>query len=157
MRELATTEVAHVSFHVLINSHVITTKLIPRPLSSFNEANYDRHKCEHLIVMYTGARVSTWPIAHEHMLNTNYTWIHETIILRLIYLGIVKMADNVSGKFLKEIMLLHIPHGTIYMVKNASLNMCNWPNWYAKDASIKCFIYVLYFCGICEIMSATKW
>lgn len=49
-------EARGVSFHVLINSRVITDKLIPQSLSSFNEANYDRHKCKHLIVVYTNAR-----------------------------------------------------------------------------------------------------
>lgn len=49
-------EARGVSFHVLINSRVITDKLIPQPLSSFNGANYDRHKCKHLIVVYTDAR-----------------------------------------------------------------------------------------------------
>lgn len=48
-------ETYNVSFHVLINSRVITGKLIPQSLSSFNEANYERHKCKHLIVVYTSA------------------------------------------------------------------------------------------------------
>lgn len=51
-----------VSFHVLINSRVITHKLISQPLCSFNGANYDRHKCKHLIVVYTGARALHPPL-----------------------------------------------------------------------------------------------
>lgn len=45
-----------VSFHMLINSRVTTGKLIPQSLSSFNEDNYEKHKCKHLIVVYTNAR-----------------------------------------------------------------------------------------------------
>lgn len=45
--DMFTRETRGVSFHVLINSRVITGKLIPQSLSSFNEANYERHKCKH--------------------------------------------------------------------------------------------------------------
>lgn len=59
-------ETYNVSFHVLINSRVITGKLIPQSLSSFNEANYERHKCKHLIVVYTSAtRVQNPAVGQE--------------------------------------------------------------------------------------------
>lgn len=61
-------------FHVLINSHIITGKLILQPLSSFNEANYDRHKCKRLIVVYTGAHALTLcTIQYTSLLRYTYT------------------------------------------------------------------------------------
>lgn len=60
-----------VSFHMLINSWVTTGKLIPQSLSSFNEDNYERHKCKHLIVVYTSARA-----CKISLLNKNIVLIH---------------------------------------------------------------------------------
>lgn len=69
---------AGVWFHVLINSRVITSKLILRSLFSFNEANYDGHKRKSSIVVYTYSRAEHTSLVAPH---TQYFLIAPTSVI----------------------------------------------------------------------------